>query len=86
MMERMATNAGRFSLPKAAEVPQGWGTFQLQDLLTHLFETRAVADDALEDWLATQCARQGAKGGAKAGPAVQKPGGLMTRLLGRVVN
>jgi hypothetical protein len=86
LMERMATNVGRFPLPKAAETPQGWGTFQLQDLLTHLFETRAVADDALENWLATQRARRSAKAGAEAGPAVQKPGGLMSRWLGRVVN
>lgn len=86
LMERMATNVGRFPLPKAAEAPQGWGTFQLQDLLEHLFEARAVADDALEDWLATQRARQSAKGGAEPGPAVQKPGGLMSRLLGRMVN
>ena len=78
--------APRFPLPKAAETPQGWGTFQLQDLLTHLFEARPVADDALDDWLATQRARRMATGGSEAGRSVQKPGGLMSRLLGRVVN
>ncbi len=86
LMERMATNVGRFPLPKPSEVPQGWGTFQLQDLLSHLFEARPVADDALDDWMAARRARQMAKSGAEAGRTPQKPGGLMSRLLGRVVN
>lgn len=90
MMERMATNVGRFPLPKAAEAPQGWGTFQLEDLLSHLFEARPVPDDALEDWLSTQRARRDARARAadpaRAGGAVHAASrpGLVARLLGRV--
>lgn len=80
LMERMAANVGRFALPKVEDTPQGWGTFQLADLLAHLAEARPVADDALDDWLATQRARREAQtNGGKS-----KPVGLMSRLLGRV--
>lgn len=90
MMERMAANVARFPLPKAAEAPQGWGTFQLQDLLSHLFEARPVPDDALDDWLSTQRARRDARSRAAEGdpaggaaPATARVG-LVSRLLGRV--
>lgn len=86
LMERMATNVGRFPLPKADDAPRGWGTFQLEDLLSHLFEARPVADDALDDWLATRRARQAAVSRNDAGPAPARPGGFMARLLGRVAH
>lgn len=84
MMERMAANVGRFPLPKAADVAQGWGTFQLEHLLSHLSEARPVADDALEDWLATQRAKRGAQTAKAAGRVDAKGAGFMARLLSRM--
>lgn len=86
MMERMAQNVARFPLPRADDTPQGWGTFQLTDLLAHLSEARPVADDALEDWLETQRKRRAGAMPADQAATAQSRAGLVARLLGRAAH
>ena len=63
-------------------LPNPWVDVDHLCAVTH----EQVRARALDDWMAARRARQMAKSGTEAGRTPQKPGGLMSRLLGRVVN